>query len=131
SPATSLVLVATDLASWAPRFSYGSTRSTSRAIVTPSLVMTGGPKDLSSTTFRPRGPRVTLTALANWLTPRSRARRAFSAKLGVFRTEFLSRTSCGGRYVTESAPDRTSIRASGACLGNSARLLLDDREHVA
>src|SRR3712207_7119528 len=37
SPATSLVLVATSLASWAPMFSYGSSSSTSRAIVTPSL----------------------------------------------------------------------------------------------
>ena len=50
SPATSLVLVATSLASWAPRFSYGSSSSTSRATVTPSLVMVGAPHFLSSTT---------------------------------------------------------------------------------
>ncbi len=50
SPATSLVLVATSLASWAPRFSYGSVSSTSLATVTPSLVMVGAPHFLSSTT---------------------------------------------------------------------------------
>ena len=53
SPATSLVLVATSLASWAPRFSYGSSSSISRAMVTPSLVMVGAPNFLSMTTLRP------------------------------------------------------------------------------
>ena len=56
SPATSLVLVATDLTSWAPRFSNGSSRSISRAMVTPSLVTVGPPNALASTTCRPRGP---------------------------------------------------------------------------
>ena len=73
SPATSLVLVATSLASCAPRFSYGSSSSISLAIVTPSLVMVGTPQDLSMTTLRPRGPSVTLTASASLSTPRSRA----------------------------------------------------------
>ena len=50
SPATSLVLVATSLVSWAPRFSNGSSSSISRATVTPSLVMVGAPHFLSSTT---------------------------------------------------------------------------------
>ena len=50
SPATSLVLVATSLVSWAPRFSNGSSSSTSRATVTPSLVIVGAPHFLSSTT---------------------------------------------------------------------------------
>ncbi len=50
SPATSLVLVATSLASWAPRFSNGSESSTSLATVTPSLVMVGAPHFLSRTT---------------------------------------------------------------------------------
>ena len=54
SPATSLVLVATSLASWAPRFSYGSSSSISRAMVTPSLVIVGAPHFLSMTTLRPR-----------------------------------------------------------------------------
>ena len=73
SPATSLVLVATSLASCAPRFSYGSVSSISRAIVTPSLVMVGAPYVLSMTTLRPRGPRVTRTAFASASTPRSSA----------------------------------------------------------
>ena len=50
SPATSLVLVATSLVSWAPRFSNGSSSSISRATVTPSLVMVGAPHFLSRTT---------------------------------------------------------------------------------
>src|ERR1700733_2587253 len=78
SPATSLVLVATSRASCAPRFSSGSSRSTSRATVTPSLVMVGAPHFLSITTLRPLGPNVTLTTSARRLTPRSSARRASS-----------------------------------------------------
>ena len=84
SPATSLVLVAAVLASWAPRFSNGSLRSISRAMVTPSFVTVGPPNFFSSTTWRPRGPRVTLTASASWFTPRSSARRAVSSKLICF-----------------------------------------------
>src|SRR5271156_3123568 len=79
SPATSLVLVATDFTSWAPRFSNGSSRSISRATVTPSLVTVGPPKALASTTCRPRGPSVTRTASASLFTPASRARRAVSS----------------------------------------------------
>ena len=79
SPATSLVLVATSLASCAPRFSKGSSSSTSRATVTPSLVMVGAPHFLSMTTLRPLGPSVTLTASARRFTPRSSARRASSS----------------------------------------------------
>ena len=50
SPAMSLVLVATSLVSWAPRFSNGSSSSISRATVTPSLVIVGAPHFLSRTT---------------------------------------------------------------------------------
>ena len=78
SPATSFVLVATDLTSCAPRFSNGSSSSISRAMVTPSLVTVGPPKALASTTCRPRGPRVTRTASASLSTPASIARRAVS-----------------------------------------------------
>src|ERR1700687_4491335 len=81
SPATSLVLVATDLTSCAPRFSNGSSRSISRAMVTPSLVTVGPPYALASTTLRPRGPRVTFTASVGLSTPASIARRAVSSKL--------------------------------------------------
>src|SRR5580692_12305381 len=102
SPATSLVLVATSRASWAPRFSRGSSRSTSRATVTPSLVMVGAPHFLSITTLRPLGPNVTLTASARRLTPRSSARRASSlyskllaiGHLSLFRLSRLSRRAC-------------------------------------
>ncbi len=87
SPAMSLVLVATSLVSWAPRFSNGSSSSTSRATVTPSLVMVGAPHFLSRTTYRPLGPSVTLTVLARASTPRSRERRALSSNSRIFGIE--------------------------------------------
>ena len=65
SPATSLVFVATSFTSCAPMFSYGSSSSISFAMVTPSLVISGAPKDLSRTTFLPFGPNVTRTVSAN------------------------------------------------------------------
>ena len=67
SPATSLVLLAASLTSWAPRFSYGSSSSMSSATVTPSLVTLGEPQPLSSTALRPRGPSVLRTARASLL----------------------------------------------------------------
>ncbi|CAB4864292.1 unannotated protein [freshwater metagenome] len=89
SPATSLVLVATSLANCAPRFSYGSSSSISRAIVTPSFVIVGAPHFLSMTTLRPRGPSVTRTASARALTPRSRLRRASSSNSRILAISFL------------------------------------------
>ena len=65
SPATSFVLVATSLTNCAPIFSNASSNSTSLAIVTPSLVISGAPYDLSKTTFLPLGPSVTFTVFAN------------------------------------------------------------------
>ena len=65
SPATSLVFVATSFTSCAPMFSNASASSISFAIVTPSFVISGAPKDLSRTTFLPFGPSVTLTVSAN------------------------------------------------------------------
>ena len=76
SPATSSVFLATSLTSSAPIFSYGSSSSISLAMLTPSLVMVGAPHFFSSTTLRPLGPRVTLTASARMFIPRSRPRRA-------------------------------------------------------
>src|SRR5215212_7253566 len=81
SPATSLVLVATSLTSWAPWFSKMSSSSISRAMVTPSLVMVGDPNFLSNTTYWPLGPSVTLTASASLFTPASSARRASVSNL--------------------------------------------------
>ena len=57
-------------------FSKWSLKSRSRATVTPSLVTRGGPNFLSSTTERPRGPRVTATASATASTPRRSSCRA-------------------------------------------------------
>ena len=79
SPATSLVFSATCFTSCAPMFSAGSESSISFAIVTPSFVMSGAPKDFPITTLRPLGPRVTLTVSARIFTPRSIPRRALSS----------------------------------------------------
>src|SRR3954451_19012360 len=81
SPAASEVLEATSRTIWAPMFSNLSSSSISLATVTPSLVMRGAPNDLSSTTLRPLGPSVTLTALARMSTPRSMRSRASTENL--------------------------------------------------
>ena len=73
SPATSFVFVATSFKSCAPMFSNGSSNSISFAMVTPSFVISGAPKDLSRTTFLPFGPIVTRTVSASLFTPASRA----------------------------------------------------------
>ena len=83
SPATSFVLVATSLTSWAPMFSNGSSSSTSRAMETPSFVMVGAPNFFSITTLRPFGPRVTFTVSASLLTPASSPRRADSSNFRI------------------------------------------------
>jgi hypothetical protein len=80
SPATSEVLEATSLTICAPMFSNLSASSISLATDTPSLVMVGAPKLFSSTTLRPFGPSVALTALAKVFTPRSMRARASSEK---------------------------------------------------
>ena len=76
SPAASFALEATSFTICAPMFSNLSSSSISRATETPSLVMVGAPKDLSRTTLRPFGPRVTFTASASTFTPRSIFTRA-------------------------------------------------------
>src|SRR5437868_12506741 len=48
-------------------------------MLTPSLVIVGAPHFFSSTTLRPLGPSVTLTASARMFMPRSRPRRASSS----------------------------------------------------
>ena len=84
SPAMSFVLEAISLASWAPIFSNASSSSMSRAIVTPSFVIVGAPNFLSSTTLRPFGPSVILTASASASMPRFIAWRASSSKSSCF-----------------------------------------------
>ena len=81
SPASSLVRLATSLTICAPMFSNLSSSSISLATDTPSLVIRGAPKDLSRTTFRPFGPKVTFTASAKIFTPLSMRLRASVANL--------------------------------------------------
>src|SRR6516165_868871 len=81
SPAMSEVLDATSRTICAPIFSNLSSSSISLATVTPSLVIRGAPNDLSSTTLRPFGPSVTLTALARMSTPRNILSRASTENL--------------------------------------------------
>src|SRR5262245_38895180 len=84
SPATSEVLLATSFTICAPMFSNLSGSSISLATVTPSFVTLGAPHDFSSTTLRPRGPSVTVTASASTLTPRSTFARASSLNFTIF-----------------------------------------------
>src|SRR2546426_5130486 len=84
SPATSEVLEATSFTIWAPMFSNLSASSISFATVTPSLVTAGAPHDFSRTTFRPRGPSVTVTASARMLMPRRTLARASSPNRTIF-----------------------------------------------
>src|ERR1043165_9415770 len=81
SPAASADFEATSRTICAPMFSNLSSSSISLATVTPSLVMRGAPNDLSSTTLRPFGPSVTLTALFRISTPRSMRSRASTPNL--------------------------------------------------
>src|SRR4029079_13086633 len=76
SPAKSEDFEATSRTICAPMFSNLSSSSISLATVTPSLVMRGAPKLLSSTTLRPFGPSVTRTAFARMSTPRNIFSRA-------------------------------------------------------
>ena len=80
SPASSEVLEATSFTICAPMFSNLSLSSISFATDTPSLVTVGAPKLFSSTTLRPLGPSVALTALARMFTPLSMRVRASSLK---------------------------------------------------
>src|SRR6476646_8642249 len=113
SPATSFVLVATSLVSWAPMFSHGSSSSTSLAMVTPSFVIVGAPHFLSSTTFWPLGPSVMATASASLSTPASRPRRASSPNFSNFEAKASLLSRCC---------------ATACCL---SALLLERREDVA
>ena len=84
SPATSSVFLATSLTNSAPMRSYGSSRSISRAMDTPSLVIVGAPHCFARTTLRPFGPSVIRTASANLFIPASRPRRASSSNAIIF-----------------------------------------------
>src|SRR5439155_1105864 len=109
SPAMSLVLVATSLASCAPRFSYGLPSSTSLAMVTPSLVIVGGPNFCWRTTLRPLGPSVTRTASASAFTPCSSRWRASSEKLRIFAIGIPS-------FIRNTPPRHPGPGGAGAAL---------------
>src|SRR5205823_13059311 len=126
SPATSFVLVATSLVSWAPMFSHGSSSSISLAIVTPSFVIVGAPHFLSSTTFCPLGPSVMATASASLLTPASSARRASSPNFKSFEaTGFLLLEDGTGPGADAREP--SSRRWLGYFLPTTARTSRADR----
>ncbi len=76
SPTASPVRSAAPRSICAPRFSSGSFRANSLAIVTPSLHTTGLPHFFSMRTHRDRGPKVTRTASAMAAAPRSTFSRA-------------------------------------------------------
>src|SRR5258708_6133001 len=99
SPAWSLVFEATSRTICAPMFSNLSESSISLATVTPSLVMRGAPNDLSSTTLRPFGPSVTLTALARMSTPRSIRSRASVENLTSLAAIFVFLQSRSGDHA--------------------------------
>src|SRR4051812_3624477 len=123
SPATSFVLVATSLASWAPMFSHGSSSSISLAIVTPSLVIVGAPHFLSRTTLCPLGPRVSATASASLSTPASSALRASSLNF----SSFAGMVPPSGCFEMQKGPvARALLERLWVFL-----LLVDDREDVA
>src|SRR5215210_7666647 len=96
-------------------FSNLSESSISFATVTPSLVMRGAPNDLSSTTLRPFGPKVTLTALARMSTPRSIRSRASPPNL----------TSLAA--ILESPPSGSLLAGAGGAFDDAHDIgLLED-----
>src|SRR5205823_5760795 len=129
SPASFDALDATSFTICAPMFSYGSSGSISLATVTPSLVTVGEPKDFSRTTFRPEGPRVTLTARASFLTPRRIASRAswskaillaaigFSCQLSVVRCQLLKKFGPAVQQRTTDHGPLTIQQSRGRSLG--------------
>src|SRR6218665_1032408 len=65
---------------------------------TPSFVIVGAPHFFSRTTLRPRGPSVTLTVSASWLSPRSRPRRASSLKAMIFAKGIFVLSPTGSKF---------------------------------
>src|SRR6202171_4044863 len=125
SPAASADLEATSRTIWAPMFSNLSSSSISLATVTPSLVMRGAPNDLSSTTLRPLGPSVTLTALLRMSTPRSILSRASTPNLTSLLAMMLF-LEMGGRRLS-------GLLLGGGNVGENAHdvALLHDQQLLA
>jgi hypothetical protein len=101
SPTASPVRSAAPRSICAPRFSSGSFRANSLAIVTPSLQTTGLPHFFSMSTHRDLGPRVTRTASAIAVAPRSTFSRA---------SDLNKRCLCGMTDLTYQGHDRVRIR---------------------
>src|SRR5881409_568610 len=80
------------------------------ATVTPSLVTVGAPHDFSSTTLRPRGPSVTVTASARMLTPRSTLARASALNSTNFPA--IARSSYPSPSTTPRMSSSRRIRGS-------------------
>src|ERR1035437_7731429 len=126
SPAISLVLTAISLSSCAPMFSKGSANSRSRAMVTPSLMISGAPNFLSMTTLRPRGPRVTDTTSATPSTPRRSA-----ACASLLKSNCLADIGDQGLRCNEK--ERDAAAAGSVALAGSELLgtvACDNREDV-
>src|ERR1700761_5721799 len=126
SPARSLVLEAASRTIWAPMFSNLSSSSISLATVTPSLVIRGAPKLLSSTTLRPLGPSVTFTASARMSTPRNMRARASPPK----RTSFAAILLYSSLSVVVEKENRLRGLLLGGGVGDDAHdvRLLHDQE---
>src|SRR6476469_2509641 len=83
---------------------------------TPSLVIVGAPHFFSSTTLRPLGPSVTLTASARVFIPRSRPRRASSSKAMILAIRVVppTRIEGGDRAVPATDGPRAAAHVAGA-----------------
>ena len=136
SPAMSLVFWAASRTISAPMFSNLSSSSISLATVTPSLVVRGAPNDFSSTTLRPLGPSVTLTALARMSTPRNMRSRASPenlTSLAAMLGKLLKREKwplCDRGFDRMSAASWEPARSPDRLWG-SGGLLLDHPHDVA
>ena len=132
SPAWSLVFEATSRTIWAPMFSNLSASSISLATVTPSLVIRGAPNDLSSTTLRPFGPSVTLTALARMSTPRSIRSRASVPNLTSLAAMSFSASSAGAPALSGGLTVVRIYVALGGALDDAHEVqFLHDHELLA
>src|SRR5262249_23044495 len=85
------------------------------------------PNFLSSTTFRPRGPRVTFTAFASLFTPRSIERRASSWELMIFGNARPLRSFA----VTAAAPVTPGTKGGAGAGKRDAERPPADPEHAA
>src|SRR5712675_1272426 len=126
SPTASAALEETSRTICAPMFSNLSSSSISLATVTPSLVMRGAPNDLSSTTLRPLGPSVTLTALLRMSTPRSILSRASTPNLTSLLAMMCSLKCWGIRRLR-------GLLLGGGKIGENAHdvALLHDQQFLA